>query len=248
MMSEKETKDMIMAHEGVRNKPYKDSLGLWTVGVGHLIGDGKTLPDAWNREFSNEEVMAMFDEDYQHHRKAAEGISGFDKFNSAGQAALTDLTFNMGPGWISRFPNTGKNIAQGNAAGAAAGLTDSKWYGQVGSRAPQVVGLISQGGIQARDGGLADGPMTGYPATLHGNEAIIPLDPNSILSKLAKTSEDQINKEMNSTTTNNSTTQESYSDSIYALYDLMSVKFDNLISAIETGNDTANKIYKVSSV
>jgi hypothetical protein len=29
--------------------------------------------------------------------------------------------------------------------------------------------------IQARDGGIFDGPKSGYPATLHGNEAVIPL-------------------------------------------------------------------------
>ena len=47
---------MIIAHEGVRYKPYKDSLGLWTVGVGHLIGDGKTLPEDMNRTFSADEI------------------------------------------------------------------------------------------------------------------------------------------------------------------------------------------------
>ena len=43
-MSEQDIKNMIIDHEGIRYSPYKDSLGLWTVGVGHLIGDGKSLP------------------------------------------------------------------------------------------------------------------------------------------------------------------------------------------------------------
>jgi|TARA_R110000765_G_scaffold128258_3_gene226390 GH24 family phage-related lysozyme (muramidase) len=30
----------IRAYEGFRSKPYKDTKGLWTIGVGHLIGDG----------------------------------------------------------------------------------------------------------------------------------------------------------------------------------------------------------------
>ena len=37
---------MLMHHEGVRCKPYQDCIGLWTVGVGHLIG--KTLPPEWD--------------------------------------------------------------------------------------------------------------------------------------------------------------------------------------------------------
>ena len=34
--------EMLCHHEGVRRKPYQDCIGLWTVGVGHLIGDGKS--------------------------------------------------------------------------------------------------------------------------------------------------------------------------------------------------------------
>jgi lysozyme len=248
-LDEKSIKDMIIRHEGKVNKPYKDSLGLWTVGVGHLIGDGKSLPDAWNREFSDAEIMKLFDEDYDHHRKAAEKISGFDKFNTAGQGALTDLTFNMGPNWTSRFPNTAKQIAKGNAEGAAAGLQDSKWYTQVGKRAPTVVGLISQGGIQAKDGGLADGPVEGYPATLHGNEAILPLNPDSIITKLLNTSEDQIKKEMSSNITTSDSGKEDITGQIMAdLYTMMEEKFDAMIEALEEGNDQTEKLVKYSAV
>ena len=54
---------LIKHHEGVRNKPYKCPAGLWTVGVGHLIGDGRTLPDAWNKTFTNEEIDAILKRD-----------------------------------------------------------------------------------------------------------------------------------------------------------------------------------------
>jgi GH24 family phage-related lysozyme (muramidase) len=247
-LDEKAVKDMIIRHEGKVNKPYKDSLGLWTVGVGHLIGDGKSLPDSWNREFSDAEVMKMFDEDYNHHRKAAEGIPGFDKFNSAGQGALTDLTFNMGPSWYKRFPNTAKKIEAGNAEGAAEGLRDSKWYGQVGKRAPTITGLISQGGLQAKDGGLADGPMEGYPATLHGNEAILPLNPDSVITKLLNTSEAQLKSEMNNNTTNNTSTQDDSTQIMADLYTMMEEKFDAMIGALEDGNSQTEKLVKFSAV
>ena len=144
-------KQMIIAHEGIRYTPYKDSLGLWTVGVGHLIGDGKTLPPEMNREFSHDEVMAMFDKDYDHHRKAAESIPGFNKFNTTGQAALTDLTFNMGPAWSRGWPNTRKAIGEGNTEAAASGLKNSKWYGQVGGRAATIVSMVRAGGQNSPD-------------------------------------------------------------------------------------------------
>ena len=135
-------KNMIKRHEGVRYKPYKDSLGLWTIGVGHLIGDGKSLPPEYNREFSAEEVDQLFNKDFEHHQDAAEKIPGYDKIDNKGQAALTDLTFNMGPTWYKKWKNFSKSMAAGDVEGAANNLESSKWYGQVGSRAPEVVAML----------------------------------------------------------------------------------------------------------
>ena len=180
-MSDEDTKAMIADHEGTRYEPYKDSLGLWTVGVGHLIGDGKTLPPEYNRKFSHEEVMALYDKDYEKHKKQAQSnVPGFGKFDSLGQAALIDLTFNMGPGWPRKFKNTSAKLGAGDTEGAAEGLTNSKWYTQVGRRAPKIVGMIRESKVSAADGGIFDGPKSGYPATLHGEEAVVPLKGGNI--------------------------------------------------------------------
>jgi GH24 family phage-related lysozyme (muramidase) len=183
---------MIIRHEGIRNRPYQDSLGLWTVGVGHLIGNGKSLPNEWNREFSNDEIMKMFNEDYTSHRLAAQRIPSFDKLNTKGQGALTDLTFNMGASWIDKWPILKQQLAAQDVAAAAANLQGSKWYGQVGSRAPVVVDLLRNGAPKAESGGTFSGPKSGYSAVLHGDEAVIPLNNNSgnfvqMFEKMSKT-------------------------------------------------------------
>lgn len=54
---------MIKHHEGVRLKPYRDPIGLWTVGVGHLIGDGKSLPVEWFRTLTMDEVDELLKKD-----------------------------------------------------------------------------------------------------------------------------------------------------------------------------------------
>jgi len=54
---------LIKHHEGIRNKPYRCPAGLWTVGVGHLIGDGKSLPESWNRTFTKEEIDGILKRD-----------------------------------------------------------------------------------------------------------------------------------------------------------------------------------------
>lgn len=163
---DKEIMDMIKKHEGVRTKPYKDSLGLWTVGVGHLIGDGRTLPPEWNRELSMAEVDKLFHEDYISHKKAAMKIPGFNLVNAKAQGALIDLTFNMGNTWFKKWPNFVKNLSEGNTVGAAASLEDSNWYKQVKGRAVTIVSLIKQGASNAM--GMAPSPSTGVQTAQAG--------------------------------------------------------------------------------
>lgn len=159
---DKPVMDMIKKHEGVRTRPYKDSLGLWTVGVGHLIGNGKSLPAEMDREFSMSEVDAMFAKDYKEHKDAAQKIPGFEKLNESGKAALIDLTFNMGPAWYKRWPNFSKALAAGDTEGAAKSLEDSKWYTQVGNRARTIVSLL-RGGGSASGGVLASSTPSAIP-------------------------------------------------------------------------------------
>jgi len=168
----KDAKDMIKKHEGVRTRPYKDSLGLWTVGVGHLIGDGKTLPPEYNREFSIDEVNNIFDKDFEHHQKAAEKIPGYNKLNDTGKGALIDLTFNMGPAWYKKWPNFTKQLEAGNVEGAASSLESSKWYGQVGRRGPTIVSMIRQGAgpQQEKKGSILSTPLNEPVPMIPGEE------------------------------------------------------------------------------
>jgi len=152
-----DTKKMIIRHEGMKDMPYKDSLGLWTIGVGHLIGDGKTLPPEYNRKFTNAEIMKMFDDDFDHHAKAAEKIPGYSKANQQGQGALIDLTFNMGPSWYKKWPSFCKKLSEGDFKGAADELASSKWAQQVKSRAQTIIGLITGAG----EGGASPTPVGG---------------------------------------------------------------------------------------
>lgn len=57
--------DLIKHYEGCHYEPYKDPIGLYTVGYGHLIGDGKSLPIEWFRKFTQEEVDALLKKDLE---------------------------------------------------------------------------------------------------------------------------------------------------------------------------------------
>jgi GH24 family phage-related lysozyme (muramidase) len=167
-----DVKAMVIKHEGKVMKPYKDSLGLWTVGVGHLIGDGKSLPPEWNRTFTEAEVMALFDKDFEHHKDAAEKIPAYNKISGRGKAALIDLTFNMGPTWWKKWPNLMKQLQAGDMQGAAKNLAESTWASQVKSRAGTIISLVQNSTLVAGGGGtmVAQAPTTGQAVNVASAE------------------------------------------------------------------------------
>jgi len=93
--------EMLAHHEGVRRKPYRCPAGLWTVGVGHLIGDGHSLPDSWNRTFSLEEVYAILAADVTRFERGVERYITVPL--TQGQFdALVSFAFNRGLGTLQK--------------------------------------------------------------------------------------------------------------------------------------------------
>jgi lysozyme len=238
-ISEQETKDFIIGNEGTRYEPYKDTLGNWTVGVGHLIGND--LPPEMNRRFSHQEVMDLFDSDYMHHRNAAERIPGFNRMDGLGQTALTDLTFNMGPSWINGWPNLANQLGEGDIPSAADNLRNSRWYDQVGNRGPRVANMIEDSTmLSAAQGGIASGPETGYLGKLHGTELIQPINSESVLSKLATTPESASDANINSNEIQ-TRMSEMYRSNMM-LVETLNSKLDSMISKLEDGNYIQERI------
>ena len=139
-----EVKNMVKAHEGLRTKAYKDSVGKWTIGYGHLIGDGSSPGEYAGRTLSEKEVDDLFEEDFAKHYKIAERTPGWSKANMTGKAAMIDLAFNMGQ-WWPKWKQTSSALEAGNGEKAAAGLRDSKWYTQVKGRGEQIASMIAVG-------------------------------------------------------------------------------------------------------
>ena len=120
MKASKECLKMLAHHEGVRQKPYKCPAGLWTVGVGHLIGDGKTLPDSWNKTFTLDEVYDILAKDVARFER---GVNKYitvplrqNEFD-----ALVSFSFNLGLGVLQRS-TLRQALNRGDKEGAIASL------------------------------------------------------------------------------------------------------------------------------
>jgi lysozyme len=120
MKASKQCLEMLAHHEGVRTKPYRCPAGLWTVGVGHLIGDGLTLPDSWNRTFSLEEVYAILATDV---RKFELGVDRYINVQLTQNQydAIISFAFNLGLGTLQRSTLRAK-LNRGDKEGAIESL------------------------------------------------------------------------------------------------------------------------------
>ena len=95
--------NLIKRFEGVRFKPYRCPAGLWTVGVGHLIGDGKQLPDSYNKTFTEREVDEILRQDLaRFERGVAMQFPMSYRFTQGMFDALVSFSFNLGLGTLQR--------------------------------------------------------------------------------------------------------------------------------------------------
>ena len=108
--------DLIKRYEGYKAKPYKCPAGLWTVGYGHLIGDGHTLPNNCNRIFTLEEINALLAKDVIRFERGIERYISIPITQNMFDA-LISFSFNLGLGTLQRS-SLRQKINRGDFEGA----------------------------------------------------------------------------------------------------------------------------------
>jgi len=112
---------LIKHYESVRNRPYRCPAGLWTVGVGHLIGDGKSLPESWNKTFSTEEINALLIRDLNRFERGVLKMLPNVPLRQCEFDALCSFSFNLGLGCFQRS-TLRQALLRGNKTQAMASL------------------------------------------------------------------------------------------------------------------------------
>lgn len=95
--------DFLIQEEGLRTKPYLDSVGIPTIGIGMTYypsnGHKVTMAD---RELSKDEAVCMFKEILKHYETAVWSVTR-DDINQNQFNALTSLCYNIG---VNGFKNS----------------------------------------------------------------------------------------------------------------------------------------------
>ena len=92
---------LIRKYEGCKTTPYRCPAGLYTVGYGHVIGNGLQLPDEWNRTFSLGEIDELLRTDLARFER---GVSRYCPvyLTQSQFDALVSFSFNLGLGVLQR--------------------------------------------------------------------------------------------------------------------------------------------------
>jgi hypothetical protein len=99
---------------------------------------------------------------------------------------------------------------------------------------------------QAKLGGVFDGTTGGYPVTLHGREAVVPLPDPSSKIKIEKPDKDELSSVVsNSSNSVSQSISSTRTDEMIAeLMELMTNKMDDMISKLDQGNTYSDKLVK----
>ena len=127
----------LIRDEGERLKPYVDTVGKTTIGVGRNLTDvGISLDES--RMLLARDVSRVLVE-------MAESFPWAAEMTENRQRVLANMLFNLGLTKLRGFKNTLKAMAEGRYQKAADGMRASKWARQVGDRAERLAVLMEQG-------------------------------------------------------------------------------------------------------
>ena len=118
--------------EGDKALAYRDSKGIWTVGVGHNL---ETVP------LSSPVRDMILSDDIAAARSDVDRLGGWvDALDSVRYATLVNLRFNMGATTLTRKnPKMLAALARGDYDTAAAELLAGPWKDQVGPRRARIL-------------------------------------------------------------------------------------------------------------
>lgn len=136
-MSRADLLAMLEQDEGLRLKPYKDTVGKLTVGIGRNLDDVGITAEEARYLLENDVGRAEADLD--------RNLPGWRDLTEARQQVLISMCFNMGWKRLSGFAKFLGAIRRGAFAEAADEMRDSLWYRQVKGRVERLAKMMEAG-------------------------------------------------------------------------------------------------------
>lgn len=128
---------LLIQHEGLRLKPYTDTEGKLTIGV------GRNLTDVG---ISKSEAMLLLHHDIERTQTGLDSkIPWWRSMSPERQLVFVDMAFNLGLAGFLEFKVMLELCREGHYDAASVAGLDSKWATQVGARATQMMRVLKDG-------------------------------------------------------------------------------------------------------
>lgn len=128
---------MLIRHEGLRLKPYRDIRNKLTIGV------GRNLEDVG---ISREEALMLLDHDIARvRREVGHAFPWFSGLDPVRKDVVLNMAFNLGLSRFRRFRKTVAALRARDWEAAAEAMLDSLWARQVGRRARELAEMMRRG-------------------------------------------------------------------------------------------------------
>ena len=129
----------LIKEEGLSLSCYKDSLGNYTVGVGHLLKSPcETITLEYAGKLLKEDINIAID-------SLRKNVPVFSELDEVRQYALISMAFNLGIKRLLSFKKMLLALESKNYEVAAKEMKDSLWYRQVKGRAEKLINLMKKG-------------------------------------------------------------------------------------------------------
>lgn len=128
---------LLIRHEGVRLKPYKDTAGKTTIGCGRNLDD---------MGITHKEAMILLTNDIVRvYEECRQAFPWFSELTDVRKMVIIDMAFNLGLTKLRKFRQMLSALGFGRYEMAAAAMLDSTWAQQVGQRATRLAKMMRTG-------------------------------------------------------------------------------------------------------
>lgn len=129
--------DVLVRHEGLRNKPYEDTSGHLTIGVGRNLD---------TMGLSDDEIYYLLKNDIRRcETELDNSFRWYKDLDQVRQEAMINLCFNLGITRLRKFKLALRAMEVKDYEDASDEFLDSLWATQVGQRAVEVTYMIRFG-------------------------------------------------------------------------------------------------------
>lgn len=129
--------EQLLVDEGLRLKPYKDTVGKLTIGIGRNLDDVGITKD--------EAIILLRNDIARTTKDVIANIPWWSTLDEVRRDVIINMAFNLGIEGLLKFKRTLLSIQNGEYEQASKEMLESKWAKQVGNRARRLAEMMRTG-------------------------------------------------------------------------------------------------------